>query len=449
MSEMPLFKRNLIVLWCGCFITGVGLSLVTPFIPLFIATLGDYTTSQLSFYSGIVIAAPFLMQVIVSPLWGKLADRSGRRPTLMRASLGMAVIMAATGFTVNIWMLLGLRALFGLFSGYIANAIALIAVQVPKEQSGRVLGTLNTANVGGVLVGPIFGGSVVTLIGYAHVFFITGGLIFAVFLLTVFLVKENFVPVVAKGQKESMQDVFRKVNNPQLIIGMFLTTLILTLTNSSINPILSLYVKEVGAPGGNVEFWSGLVAAAPGISTIIAAPRLGALGDRIGTHKVLMFGLVMQMVVFLPMAFVTQVWQIIALRMVLGVGDAALLPGVQAMLTRNTPKEATSRIFAYNQSAQASGMVAGPLVGAAIGGFLDLRYVFFATMFFAAANLTNMVRVSRLQTKKPQLELVDNATDVQTDELATDLQVTADELAETLETTANDLADAPLPPSEE
>jgi len=100
----------------------------------------------------------------------------------------------------------------------------------------------------------------------------------------------------------------------------------------------------------------------------------------------------------LPMAFVGSVWQIVVLRLCLGATDAAMMPGIQTLLTRNTPKDVTSRIFSFNQSAQAMGMVGGPIVGAVVGGLLDYRYVFFATMALAFVNLMNVIRVSR---KKP------------------------------------------------
>ncbi|MCL2150864.1 MAG: MFS transporter [Coriobacteriia bacterium] len=393
LSGLPLYKRNLIVLWVGCLFTGIGLSLINPFLPLYIDTLGYFDSRELAFWSGIIIAAPFLLQALVSPLWGKLADRSGRKLMLLRASLGMSVLMMATGFASNVWLLLLCRAAFGLFSGFISNAVALIAVQVPKEESGKVLGTLATSNTGGMLVGPIFGGLFVTFLGYRYVF-VTGSILMIVFILTLALIKEDFTPV-AKGAQIPMQEVFAMVERPQIIFGLYLTTLMIMLANTTINPMLPLYVREMLPVGGNVELWSGIVAAAPGMTTIIAAPLLGALGDRVGTHKVLISGLVFQAMLFLPMAFVTAVWQIAALRLLLGVADAALMPSAQALLTRNSPKEATSRIFAYNQSAQSTGMVTGPLVGAAIGGMLAIRYVFFATMAFGLANASIVAYVNR------------------------------------------------------
>jgi len=398
-KQAPLYKRNLLVLWFGNFITGVGLSLVTPFLPLFIDTLGSFSRTELSFWSGFIIAAPFLVQVFVSPFWGRLADRKGRKLMLLRASLGMAVFMTVTGFVTNVWVLLAVRAAFGLFSGFISNAVALVAVQVPKEESGKALGTLNTANFGGMLIGPIFGGLLAGAIGYSPVFFIAGGSVFLVFFLTLLFIKEDFTPP-EKGVDISAREVLAKLDNPRIVLGMFLATLLFMLTNTSINPILPLFVRDLLPADGNVELWSGVVAAAPGLVTVVAAPLLGSLGDRIGTHKILMVALAASALLFLPMAYVNAVWQLVVLRMCLGITSAALMPGIQTMITRNCPKEITSRIFSYNQSAQAVGMVAGPLVGAAVGGLMDFHYVFFSTMALALANLANVAFVTRKKRAK-------------------------------------------------
>lgn len=382
------WKKNLVVLWFGTFMTGIGSSLISPFISLYISTLGSYTKTELNIWSGLIFSSTFVVLAIVSPLWGRLADEKGRKLMLLRASLGMAISISLMAFVTAAWQLLLLRMLLGAFSGFISNSMALMASSAPKEKSGAVLSLLTTGSVAGTLIGPIFGGILVGFTGYRHVFTVTGIIYFLVFIMTIFFVQETFTPVSKKHMLTSKQ-VWKIISHPAVIWGMFLTTLITNMTNQSINPVLSLYVQELMNGHGNITLMAGIVAAAPGIVTLIIAPFLGRLGDKIGQKKILGFGLIFSMLVFLVTATTSNVWFLIGMRLLVGISDAAILPSVQAILAKESPQEVTGRIFSYNQSAQSIGAFAGPLLGSAIAGFIDYRYVFIGSAILVIFNLIN------------------------------------------------------------
>ena len=130
---MEQWQRNLAVLWLGTFIAGMGFSEIMPFLSLYVDDLGSFTKGQLTIYSGMTYAVTFLVIALVSPLWGKLADRKGRKLMLLRSSMGMAIVIGLMGFVTNIWQLIGLRFLQGFFAGYIPNASALIAAETPTN----------------------------------------------------------------------------------------------------------------------------------------------------------------------------------------------------------------------------------------------------------------------------------------------------------------------------
>lgn len=381
-----LWEKNLFVLWFGTFMTGAALSLVTPFLPLYIDTLGHFSQREVTFWSGLVFSVTFLVTMIVSPFWGRLADLKGRKLMLLRASLGMGLTLGAMGFVTNVGQLIFLRALMGVFGGFISNANALMATSTPKEVAGRVLGTLATGGVTGGLLGPMIGGVIASTFGYRESFYITGIIFMVVFSLVFFFVHEDFKPIPAsKIEKASV--MFAGLKQKKLIFGMFITTMIIQLCTNSINPILSLYVRSLMHHHGNVELYSGVIASLPGVATLIAASFFGRLGDRVGTEKILTIGLITAVLVYIPMAFVSNIWQLGFLRFFAGIADACLLPSVQALLTRFTPRQSTGRIFSYNQSFQASGNVFGPLLGSGISGFFGYPAVFLASSFFALVNL--------------------------------------------------------------
>lgn len=139
--------------------------------------------------------------------------------------------------------------------------------------------------------------------------------------------------------------------------------------------------------GHGVTLVAGIVAALPGISTMVAAPLLGRLGDRIGTHKILIFGFLLQIACFIPSAFVTNPWQLGILRFIIGVGNASLFPQVQTLLTKNTPSMLTGRIFSWNQSFMYIGNIFGPLIGGAVAGLWDYAQVFLSTAGLVFINM--------------------------------------------------------------
>ena len=372
------WKRNLTVAWIGCFLTGAAFSLVMPFLPLYVEQLGVTGHSALNIWSGLVFSITFLFSAIASPFWGGLADRKGRKIMLLRSALGMACVMALSGLAQNIWQLLVLRALLGLLGGFIPNANALIATQMPRNRSGWAMGTLSTGGVAGALLGPLAGGLLADAYGLRMVFFITAIVLFLCFVLTLVCIKENFVPV-AKKEMLHAREVFASLKNPRLVLSLFITTMVIQVATGSIAPILTLYVRELAGNVGNIAFISGMIASVPGVAALMSAPRLGRLGDRIGPEKILVVALVISVLLLIPMAMVQTPWQLGLLRFLLGAADGALLPAVQTLLVYNSTNQIAGRIFSYNQSFRDIGNVTGPLLGAAVSASYGFRTVFFVT----------------------------------------------------------------------
>lgn len=381
----PVWRRNLFVLWFGTFMAGLAFSEIMPFLSLYVDTLGNFTKDQLNLYSGITFSTTYLVTAVASPLWGRLADQKGRKLMLLRASLGMALVMGLMGAVTSVWQLMALRFIQGIFSGYISNANALMATQAPKSKSGQALGTLSTGYVAGSLFGPLVGGILAEIFSYRVTFFITGILLLSVFFVSYFFVTESFTPVKKENMLSSKQ-VLGVINHPKLILGMFITTLIIQASNMSISPILSLYVREIMPKGSAITLFSGIVAAIPGVATLFAAPQLGRLGDRIGTELILSIGFVFAILVYLPMAFVTNVWQLMFLRFLIGISNATMLPAVQTILSKNTPPAVTGRVFSWNQSFQAIGSVLGPMIGSVVSTVFDYSGVFISTSILVLLN---------------------------------------------------------------
>lgn len=392
---MESWKVNLISVWLGCFFTGLAISQILPFLPLYIAQMGVTSHESLSMWSGLTFSVTFLVSAIVSPMWGSLADRKGRKLMLLRASLGMAIAILLQAFATNVWQLFILRAIMGLTSGYIPNAMALVASQVPRERSGWALSTLSTAQITGVIGGPLLGGFLADHVGLRMVFFITAFLLLVSFMVTLFLIKEGPRPQLNKGEKLSGKAVFSSLPYPGLVISLFVTTMVIQLCNGSISPILTLFIQSMAPDSGNIAFLSGMIAAVPGVSALMSAPRLGKLGDRIGTARILVGTLIFSVVLFFAMSFVTTPLQLGILRFILGFADGAMLPAVQTLLLKYISERVTGRIFGYNQSFMYLGNVVGPLIGASVSAMVGFRWVFIVTAVIVLINLWQLALMLR------------------------------------------------------
>ena len=381
------WKRNLTIAWLGCFLTGAAFSLVMPFLPLYVEQLGVTGHSELNLWSGIVFSITFLFSAIASPFWGGLADRKGRKIMLLRSALGMAIVMLLMGLAQNIWQFLVLRALLGVLGGFVPNANALIATQVPRNKSGWALGTLSTGGVSGALLGPLAGGLLADSYGLRPVFFITATVLFLCFVLTLLLIREQFTPVNKKEMLHA-REVISSLKNPKLVLSLFVTTLIIQVATGSIAPILTLYVRDLAGNVSNIAFISGMIASVPGVAALLSAPRLGKLGDRIGPEKILITALVLSVLLLIPMSFVQNPLQLGILRFLLGAADGALLPAVQTLLVYNASNQIAGRVFSYNQSFRDIGNVTGPLIGSAVSATYGFRAVFCIT---AAVVLCNAI----------------------------------------------------------
>lgn len=377
------WQRNFKIAWIGTFFTGASFSIVMPFMALYIEELG-VKGDMVEWYAGLSVAISALASALVSPIWGRLADRYGRKPMMIRASMVMTFTMGGLALVPNVFWLLFLRTLNGLFAGYVPNATALIASQVPQNRSGYALGTLSTGLTAGVLIGPLLGGTLSEAFGMRGTFLLVGLILFICCLLTIFGLRENFQPV-EKGEMMTLSQVFARIPSKSMLIGLFVTSMIIQISAQSIAPMLALYIRYLGQRE-NILFYSGLIVSAMGFSSLLSTPYLGKLGDRIGNHRLLLMGLFYSFLLYFLCGFAGSALQLGILRFAYGFGVGALMPSVNSLLTKMTPKEGISRIFSFNQSFSYIGQVLGPFVGSAVATGLGYRWVFFVTAMIVFGN---------------------------------------------------------------
>lgn len=374
---LPIWKRNLIFCWFGMFATGIGMSQIAPVLPLYIRHLGVHNAAAIAQLSGIAFGITFILSAIFSPIWGAAADRFGRKPMLLRASLGMALVIGCMGFAPNVYVLIGLRLLQGVITGYSTACTTLIATQTDNEHAGWALGTLSTANIAGSLLGPMIGGFISEFAGIQNVFFITGALMLVAFLTTIFFVKEEFHREDHKVLRSG--EVWASIPEKSLTVTLFVTAFILTVALYSAEPIITVYVAHIAHSTSHIALFAGMAFSASGLANILAAPRLGKLSDRIGAQKVILAALILAGILFIPMAFVNNPWQLIGLRFLFGLTAAGLMPSINILVKKITPDALTGRIFGFSMSAMYLGVFSGSVFGGQAAAWFGIRSVFYMT----------------------------------------------------------------------
>ncbi|WP_310832616.1 MFS transporter [Paenibacillus pedocola] len=399
MKNWETWKVNLMVLWFGQFLVNAGMTMITPFLSLYLAKdLGVTGDHAIGMWAGLIFAANFLTSFLFQPLWGKLADKYGRKIMLLRSSFGMAIVMVLMGFAQSPMQLLLLRLLNGTISGFNPASIALVSGTTPKPRMGFAMGLMQSGSVAGTILGPLIGGALADWIGFRPIFYVVGALLFVASLLALFLVKEKFNRVeAAKVPQVSVFEGFKELAKVPQLPALFGVTFLLQFAMISPMSLLPLYVEKLHGSAVNIAFWAGMVSAVTGISNMLASPLLGRLSDKVGAHRILTYALIGASLFLIPQAFVTSVWQLIIIRFLMGVFMGGLLPSVNALIRSYTPDGKESRAFGFNSSTLALGNMLGAVIGGFLSGYIGIEGLFIISGGFL---LINTVWV-RLKLYKP------------------------------------------------
>ncbi|MBB5753695.1 MFS family permease [Xanthobacter flavus] len=142
------------------FTISVGYGFLLPILPLAIERLAGTTDPiVVSRHTGMLTGTYTLALFLFAPLWGRLADRHGRRPVLLAGLVGFSLTLALFAVADGLPLLYLGRFLNGLFAASIVPAAyALVGDYArSREWRARRFALLNIAGAIGFLVGPMLG----------------------------------------------------------------------------------------------------------------------------------------------------------------------------------------------------------------------------------------------------------------------------------------------------
>lgn len=372
---MVTWKRNLWVLWIGCFFTAASFSMVIPFLPLFLLQIGVHEHTEM--WSGLLFSAAFFAGAIAAPFWGRVADKYGRKPMIIRAGFVLFVIYTLMAFVTNPYQILVLRILQGLLSGFIPGAIALIGTNTPNEKLGYALSLISTATASGSILGPLLGGGMADLVGNRWAFASAGIFVLIATLLIIFwVIEENFTPSKERGSVR--HDLFVAWTNRPLMMVLILTV-VTSCSIMTIEPVLPLYIVKLGGSTKNTSFLAGMVFSLPGIASALFAPLWGKKADKVGFHRVLVIGLLGGGIGTLAQILVGHILGFSIIRFVYGIFFCAVYPALNGLVVKSTPEDFRGRAFGLSQTSNQIGGMIGPMIGGYIGGIFPVQSVFAIT----------------------------------------------------------------------
>ncbi len=377
------WRRTLYALWFAQILALIAFSMRAPFLPYYLADLGLDNQNAQIWWSTVIGAAGALCMAISAPIWGIVSDRFGRKPMVIRAMLFAAFTIGLMALATSPWHLFGLRLIEGAFTGTVTACAALVAATVPRDRVGFGLGLIQTSVFSGGSLGPLFGGFLAEQIGYRWTCAVGAMFMVVGLLIVVFLVEERFQPVRRRavegertGWRGGMGRQFAILSVP-IVAMMVIATLVIRGTSMAVQPILPIYVADLPSLRISNDEMAGLVLGAQGLTSAIAAVFLGRLGDRIGHRGILSVCAVGAGLLYLPMAFVHQSWQLLILQALFGVTAGGLVPAANALVAHATRPEQRGVVFGLMAGAGSLGAFVGPLAvaGLATSGSFALAFL--------------------------------------------------------------------------
>lgn len=280
------WRRNQTAVVAASFMGFTGFTLVMPFLPLYIRQLGVDDIGEIAMWSGLSLGVTPAVTAILSPFWGRIADRYGRKLLVQRSLLSFAMTMAVMAGVSRPWHIFALRAFQGLFAGYGGLTMAMAAESAPREKVTRALGLVQTAQRIGPTLGPVIGGAVAGLVGLRQAFFVTSGFYLVALVTVSILYRDPRRPAAGPEAAEQPRPRARALLAAPGFVPMLAAIFVLTFVDRSVGPILPLWIEARGVEPGRVAIAAGIVFSASAFGAALGHTLCEAFLRRRGAVRV-------------------------------------------------------------------------------------------------------------------------------------------------------------------
>jgi len=369
------WQKNLFAVTAASFMGYTGFTLVMPFLPLFIAQLGVSDVAAVALWTGFSLGVTPALTAVLSPLWGRLADRFGRKIMVERSLASFALLMAAMAFATRAWHVLALRIVQGLFAGYGSLSLTMAAESAPRERMPQSIGLVQTAQRLGPAVGPVIGGVFAGLVGLRGAFLVTGAF-YAVGLVLVFaMYEEPALHVESSESSERGRVTFRNVLAFQNFILLMAVIFGFQFVDRSFGPILPLYIEHVGVSSARVPLVAGVLFSIMACAGALGHHFCGRMLKHVSLRVVIAGGAAVAGLGSGLLGATGNLWVMALASAVLGVGVGAAMTASYTAAGSVIPSGAHGTGFGVITSASLTGMAISPMVAGFLGA-TGMRVVF-------------------------------------------------------------------------
>ena len=368
---MYSWRVSLTILTVATVFMSASYTMLIPFISIFLQRDLLVPEAEVKLWTGAIFSITFLISTVMSPIWGKFSDRHGTKIMAMRASIGLGLVYFLSSIATSPLQMVLIRGFQGFVAGLITVYLTVCSSLVPEEKLGFSLGVINSAQTAGTVLGPLFGGTLATLLGIRASFFTAGLIMIAVSAVYYFCIPDTKPKPKLKTKTVGL--LKRPVIRELLSYGCLVRIVMLM-----IQPVLALYVASLNNNEGNVIFLSGLAFSLVGIASAITSPYWGKWSQQNGFYRGFVYACFLSAITVALCAVPKSLVWFCVFNFIYGLCYAGPYPILNALVALETPKEEQGEAYGYMFSAQQFGSMFGPLLGGLIATYFAMHTIFYA-----------------------------------------------------------------------
>lgn len=350
-------------------------TMLIPFLPIYMQSELGATADNVSLWSGVTYAITFAISAFVSPIWGKLSDKMGKKPMIIRASFLLAITYFLGGIVRTPFELFLVRAFQGIASGLWPACLVMMSACVPKNKIGISMGLMQSANICGGIIGPLLGGILATAFGMRNSFYVGAVALSLITVTTILFIKEPPVAPekeINKAQNTSYLSFIKDKNILILLLCVCMTNLVIL----QIQPIVSLYVQQLSHNSDKAVLLTGFIMSLGGIAGALVSPLWGKTGQKVGFYKTITLAFISAGLLMSLQGVPNSLVLFGLMQFLCGLGFSGIFPSANSILVLLTPPSSRGMGFGSLFSAQMIGGALGPVIGGVIVSFMSFNTVY-------------------------------------------------------------------------